>query len=119
MAGKKVSKNQVKSTGNGNKDCQVKYSDPRMAYSSTKAEMVLKESEYLKMSDIFGSNIPSANSPVVVCEDHVGIYLTSKDLINVSVLDPYRNYKREMYQITKVDDSTFKVVNVHNVEYTI
>ena len=117
MAGKKVSKNQVKSTG-GNKDCQVKYSDPRMAYSSTKQEMVIKESEHFKMVDIFG-NVPCCNSPIVVCEDHLGYYITSKSLVNVAILDPYRNYKRDTYKLTKIDDNTFKVVNAYNVEYTI
>lgn len=119
MAGKKVSKNQMKSTGGSNKDCQVKYSDPRMAYSSTKQEMVIKESEHFKMLDIFGSEIPCCNSPIVICEDHIGYYITSKSLVNVEVLDPYRNYKRCGYTISKIDDNTFKVVNAYNVEYTI
>lgn len=118
MAGKKVSKNQVKSTG-GVKDEQVKYSDPRMAYSSTKKEMVIKESEYLKMLDIFGGDIPSANATVVICEDHLGYYLTSKNMVGAPILDPYRNYRRDMYSITKKDNDTFKVVTNNNVEYTV
>ena len=118
MAGKKVSKNQVKSTG-GVKDEQIKYSDPRMAYSSTKKEMVIKESEYLKMLDVFGGDIPGATAQVVVCEDQNGFYLTSKNFVGAPILDPYRNYRREMYTIVKNEDETFKVVTNNSVEYTI
>lgn len=118
MAGRKVSKNQIKSTG-GMKEGSVKYSDPRMAYSSTKPEMVIKESEYLKMVDIFGGDITGAYSPVMVCEDHLGFYLTSKNYVGAPILDPYRNYRRDVYTITRNEDESFKVVTKNNVEYTI
>jgi hypothetical protein len=110
------SKNQLKSTG-GIKEGQVKYSDPRMAYCSTKKEMVVKEST-ITMNSVFG-DVPCANSYIVVCEDHLGYYLTSKNLLDVSILDPYRNYKRNKYTLTKNEDDTFKVITEHNVEYVI
>lgn len=112
----KPSKNQLKSMG-GVKDAQVKYSDPRMAFLSTKKEMVIKEST-IPMNCIFGV-VPCASSPVVVCEDQLGYYLTNKNLIDVAILDPYRNYKRDQYTITKNEDDTFKVITKYNVEYII
>ena len=106
----KPSKNQLKSTAANAKDAQVKYDDPRMAYNSTKEDMVIKEST-ISMKTIFGDGIPTENTNIVVCEDHLGFYLTSKALVNVPILDPYRTYHRNnTYTITKNEDNTFKIV---------
>lgn len=116
MAG--ISKNQMKSSGkSGQNDMQVKYSDPRMAYMSTKKELVVKESDNLKMKDIFGEDVLDRNSPVVVCEDHLGYYITSKAMIDVPLLDVHRMYTRKEYDITKEDD-VFKI-NMNGKTYAI
>lgn len=83
---------------------QVKYSDPRMAYMSTKSEMVLKESQTIKIKDIFGEEVLGKNNPIVVCEDQNGLYLTSKENVGVNILDPYRMYRRNQYVITKENE---------------
>jgi hypothetical protein len=119
MAGAKVSKNQLKSSGKAAvSEGNVKYDDPRMAYMSTKKEMIIKESETLKMKDIFGEDIVCKNAPVVLCEDHLGFYLTSKVNIDVPMLDGYRMYRRNDYTIVKNEDETFKVTK-NNVEFVI
>ena len=101
----------------GGKDTQVKYSDPRMGYMSTRSELVVKESADVKMKDIFGEDILSKNSPAVVCEDQNGFYITSKDNVGVPLLDGYRMYRRDGYSITLVEseggedkEKMFKVV---------
>jgi hypothetical protein len=118
MAGAKVSKNQLKSSGKSNNDGQVKYSDPRMAYMSTKKEMIIKESETLKMKDIFGEDIICKNAPVMLCEDHLGLYITSKANIDVPVLDGYRMYRRNEYKIIKNEDESYKLIK-NGVEFVI
>lgn len=111
MAGK-VSKNQMKSSGKSViVEGVVKYSDPRMAYVNTKSELVIKESDKLVMKDIFGENILCKNEPVILCEDQNGYYLTGKDLIDALVLDVYRNYKRNQYEIRKVEENYYVTVN--------
>ena len=103
---KKVSKNQ---TAGMSKDTQVKYSDPRMAYMSTKSELVLKESEKLVMKDIFGEDILSKNNPIMLCEDQNGLYLTSKSNVDCPLLDGYRMYQRNKYEILKEGEDTYKI----------
>ena len=112
----KPSKNQLKSTG-ANKNVQVKYEDPRMSYMSTKKELVVKESN-IELGMVF-EETACGKSSVVVCEDHLGYYLTSKSYVDAPVLDPYRNYKRDQYQLIHNEDDTFKVITKHNIEYVI
>lgn len=97
---------------------QVKYSDPRMAFTSTKTDMVLKECETLKIRDVFGNDMLGGGNAVMVCEDHIGLYLTSKENVGANYLDPYRNYRREQYELTKNDDNTFTIKANGNV-YTV
>lgn len=119
MAGAKVSKNQLKSSGKTTVvEGNVKYDDPRMAYMSTKKELVIKESESLKMKDIFGEDIICKNAPVVLCEDHIGFYVTSKVNVGVPTLDGYRMYRRNEYEIIKNEDESYKLIK-NNVEYVI
>ena len=107
----------VKNNNQGNKDSQVKYSDERMAYCSTKEPMIVKESEKIKSVDVFGDTC-CCNSPVVLCEDQNGLYLTNKSVIGYNYLDPYRMYKRDLYEILKEDES-FKVrVKISNHRHT-
>ena len=116
MAG--VSKNQKKSGGKvAIQEGVVKYSDPRMAYVNTKSELVIKESDKLVMKDIFGENILCKNSPVILCEDQNGYYITSKDLVDALVMDAYRNFKRNIYTIRKEEDNFF--ITVDSKEYMI
>lgn len=110
------SKNQVKSTG-GNKDVQVKYADARMAYMNTKKELVVKESN-IEMGQVF-VGVAGSKSLIVVCEDHLGYYLTSKSYVDAPLLDPYRNYRRNEYQLTHNEDDTFKIITTNNIEYVI
>lgn len=104
---------------NNTKDMGVKYSDPRMAFLSTHADMAIQESENIKMKDIFGEDIVCKNAPVVLCEDQNGLYLTSKINVGVPFLDGYRQYQRHKYQIVKNEDKdkvTYKVIK-DNKEY--
>lgn len=118
MAKAKVSKNQIKSSGKSISEGNVKYDDPRMAYMSTKKEMIVKESESLKMKDVFGEDIMCKNAPVMLCEDHIGLYITSKVNIDVPTLDGYRMYRRNEYKIIKNEDDSYKLIK-NNVEYSI
>jgi len=84
-----------------NKEVQnkIKYDDPRMAYLSTKKELVLKETE-LKLNQVY----PNAmNDIAVICEDQNGLYITGKSYVDSLMLDPYRNYNRKSITITKTD----------------
>ena len=95
-------------------DGEIKYSDPRMAYMSSKKELIVKESDTIKMRDIFdASKITDSNSFAVICEDQKGFYVTSKSMIDAPVLDPYRNYKRNEYELVK-DEDAFKVIKNGN-----
>jgi hypothetical protein len=104
----KPSKNQLKSTAANAKDVQVKYDDPRMAYLSTKPELVVKESENITLGSIINGTI-SDKSLAVIAEDHLGYYVTCKSMVGANMLDPYRNYYRDKYEIVK-DGDNFKVV---------
>ena len=86
---------------------EVKYADPRMAYSSTKKEMVIKETE-LTANDIFNNK---DYSKVVIAEDQNGFYVTVKSIIGAPVLDGYRMYKRNLAKVDKVNDNTFTVTS--------
>ena len=96
----------MKSTTEGG----VSYTDKRMAFSSTKPEMVLKESEQLTVGDVFG-DVFGKNSKLVVCEDQNGLYLSSKANVGSTLLDGFRMYFRNEYKITKneTDDYTVKI----------
>ena len=86
---------------------EVKYADPRMAYSSTKKEMVIKETE-LTANDIFNNK---DYSKAVIAEDQNGFYVTVKSVIGAPVLDGYRMYKRNLAKVDKVNDNTFTVTS--------
>lgn len=105
----KPSKNQLKSTAANTKDVQVKYDDPRMAYFNSKSELVIKESNCFTLGDIITNCTVSAKSQAVLCEDHLGYYVTCKSMIDANMLDPYRNYYRNKYQVVKEGDN-FKVI---------
>lgn len=80
---------------------EVKYADPRMAYSSTKKEMVIKETE-LTANDIFNNK---DYSKAVIAEDQNGFYVTVKSVIGAPVLDGYRMYKRNLAKVDKTDNN--------------
>lgn len=80
---------------------EVKYADPRMAYSSTKKEMVIKETE-LTANDIFNNK---DYSKAVIAEDQNGFYVTVKSVIGAPVLDGYRMYKRNLAKVDKMDNN--------------
>ena len=111
-----MSKNAKVSTG-GNKDVAVKYSDVRMSYMSTKSELVIKECETLKVKDVFGGETLCKNSPLILCEDQNGFYVTCKVNVDAPILDGYRMYAREKYSIEKdgekyiltIEDKTFEL----------
>lgn len=86
---------------------EVKYADPRMAYSSTKKEMVIKETE-LTANDIFNNE---DYSKAVIAEDQNGFYVTVKSVIDSPILDGYRMYKRNLAKVDKVNDNTFTVTS--------
>lgn len=96
----------------------VKYEDPRMAYMYTKKELVVKESNNLKMKDIFGEDIIGKDYPIVLCEDHKGFYVTSKANVDCTLLDGYRMYRRTEYEIIKNEDDTYKLIK-NDKEYII
>lgn len=75
---------------NGNNQDKVTYEDPRDAYLSTKAEMVVAKSS-MAMSVFYENN---ENSKAVIAEDKNGFYLTCMSYVNAPVLDPYRQYNR-------------------------
>lgn len=94
---------------------KVKYDDPRMAYLSTRKELVIKETD-LKLNQIY----PSAmNDTAVICEDQNGLYITGKSYVEANVLDPYRHfeYKRNHITITKTD--TEYNIECENAMYTV
>ena len=80
---------------------EVKYADPRMAYSSTKKEMVIKETE-LTANDIFNNK---DYSKAVIAEDQNGFYVTVKSVIGAPVLDGYRMYKTNLAKVDKTDNN--------------
>ena len=94
---------------------KVKYDDPRMAYLSTKSELVLKETD-LKLNQIYP---PAMNDTAVICEDQNGLYVTGKSYVDANVLDPYRQpkYKRGLITVTKND--TEYTIEYNNNMYTI
>ncbi len=86
---------------------EVTYADPRMAYSSTKKEMVIKETE-LTANDIFNNN---DNSTAVIAEDQNGFYITVKSNVGAPILDGYRMYRRDSVKIEKTDDEHFTITS--------
>ena len=88
----------VKQT-NSVQNVQVKYSDPREAYLSTKSEMVLKELDY-QLKDFFEN---AMKDKAVLAEDQRGMYITGKSYINALTLDPYRQYNRNTLKITRTE----------------
>lgn len=89
----------AKTAANKEVQTKIKYDDPRMAYLSTKKELVLKETE-LKLNQVY----PNAmNDIAVICEDQNGLYVTGKSYVDSLMLDPYRNYNRKSITITKTD----------------
>lgn len=84
---------------NNNQNTQVKYSDPREAYLSTKENMIIKELDY-KLKDIFKTEY---NEKAVLAEDQNGFYVTGKSYVNALVLDPFRQYERNKIKITKTE----------------
>ena len=81
---------------------EVTYADPRMAYSSTKKEMVIKETELTANND---------NSTAVIAEDQNGLYITVKSNVGAPILDGYRMYRRDSVKIEKTDDEHFTITS--------
>lgn len=86
---------------------EVTYADPRMAYSSTKKEMVVKETD-LTANDIFNND---DNSIAVIAEDQNGFYVTVKYNVGAPILDGYRMYKRDSVKVEKTDDEHFTITS--------
>ena len=86
-----------KQNGNNVQNGQVKYSDPREAYLSTKSAMVLKELDY-QLKDFFAD---AMKDKAVLAEDQRGLYITGKSYVDALTLDPYRQYNRNTLKITR------------------
>lgn len=86
-----------KNTNKPQSQNQVKYSDPRESFMSTKSNMMIKELDF-KLKDIFKTDY---NETAVLAEDQNGLYITGKSYIDALVLDPFRQYERNKIKITK------------------
>lgn len=96
-----------RNTNNTQSKQEVKYADPRMAYSSTKKEMVIKETD-LTANDIFNNE---DYSKAIIAEDQNGFYVTVKSVVGASILDGYRMYKRNLAKVDKIDDNNFTITS--------
>ena len=88
----------VKQTNN-TQNAQVKYSDPREAYLSTKSDMVISELNY-QLKDFFEDAL---KDKAILAEDQKGYYITGKSYVDALTMDPYRQHERSKYKITKTD----------------
>ena len=96
--GKPKKTGQVAKTAGNN---TVKYEDPRDAFLSTKSDMVVKETEFT--CDRFFVGNGATTETAVIAEDKNGFYITAKSFVNASVLDPYRQYRRDQVTVTKTE----------------
>jgi hypothetical protein len=99
MAKGKVSKNAKVTVANSAH--QIKRTDPREEYLSTKQELVVADlSDKFKINFFYGVD---SNEGAVLCEDQLGYYITSKSYVDAPILDGYRQYKRSELKIEKME----------------
>lgn len=91
---------------------EIEYADSRDAYFSTKKEMVIKITD-LPMSTFYPKD---TIGKAVIAEDKNGYYLTNTTYIDVPLLDPYRQYKRNL-KILKTE--TGFEIKKDNISYSI
>lgn len=89
------------------KNATVTFADPRMAYSSTKKEMVIAETN-LTVNDIFNNDDKSI---AVIAEDQNGLYITSKSIVGAPILDGYRMYRRNEVKVERINDNSFNIAS--------
>lgn len=105
-----MAKKQIKKESH---DASIKYDDPRMAFMSTKTDMVVQETDFT-LNDILENG---DNSKAVIAEDQNGLYVTAHSLVGSNLLDGYRMYKRDLVKVTKEDDK-FVISNKY-VTFTV
>lgn len=75
--------------------------DPRDAYLSTKAAMVVAESD-IPLTNIYSNAI---GGTAVIAEDAQGLYVTGKSYVDSPMMDPFRQYHRGMVTVEKTETS--------------
>ena len=110
MAGGKVSKNAKVTVANSAH--QIKRTDPREEYMSTRQELVIADlSDRFKINFFF--NGVDSTEGAVLCEDQNGYYITAKSYVNAPILDGFRQYKRDVLTITKFENDETKEFNIY------
>lgn len=100
----------AKTKNNVQQENKVKYDDPRMAYLSTKPELVVKETT-IKLNQLYSN---AFSDVAVICEDQKGLYVTGKSYVGSLMLDPYRQYNRNSITVTKTETG-FDIETNNNV----
>jgi hypothetical protein len=78
-----------------------KNADPRDAYLSTKSAMVVAESD-IPLTNIYSNAIGGI---AVIAEDAKGFYVTGKNYVDSPMMDPFRQYHRNMVTVEKSETS--------------
>jgi hypothetical protein len=91
-----------------------KNADPRDAYLSTKAAMVVAESD-IPLTNIYSNAI---GGTAVIAEDARGLYVTGKSYVDSPMMDPFRQYHRNMVTVEKTETS-YDIVTKDGNMYSI
>jgi hypothetical protein len=91
-----------------------KNADPRDAYLSTKAAMVVAESD-IPLTNIYSNAIGGI---AVIAEDARGLYVTGKSYVDSPMMDPFRQYHRNMVTVEKTETS-YDIVTKDGNMYSI
>ena len=91
-----------------------KNADPRDAYMSTKAAMVVAESD-IPLTNIYSNAI---GGTAVIAEDSKGLYVTGKSYVDSPMMDPFRQYHRNMVTVEKTE-SSYDIVTKDGNMYSV